>query len=92
MMVVVQSMSLASPDRTETGSCGLGCTGGGATNWKRKVVSPTTTLPRASSLSGTWYACRLPKGTRLACAFSAARSEMPVLSATRPVMPSRKFR
>ncbi len=54
MIVVGQSMSPAMPDFTETGSCGLGCTGGGATNWKRNVVSPTTTLPRDSSLSGIW--------------------------------------
>ena len=54
MMVVVQSMSLASPAFTETGSCGFGWTGGGATNWKRNVVSQTTTLPRASSLKFTW--------------------------------------
>ena len=30
---------------------GFGWMGGGATNWKRNVVSPTTTFPRASSVS-----------------------------------------
>ena len=49
MIVVVQSMT--SPAFTETGSWGRGWMGGGATNWKRKVVSPTTTEGSISSSS-----------------------------------------
>ena len=54
MIVRLQSIWLARPPLTESGSCGRGCTGGGATNWKRNVVSPMTTLPRASSVSRIW--------------------------------------
>ena len=54
MMVRFQSIWLARPPLTESGSCGRGCTGGGATNWKRNVVSPMTILPRASSVRRTW--------------------------------------
>ena len=53
-MIIVKFQSTLFPDFTERGSWGRGCTGGGATNWKRNVVSPTTTLPRASSVSLTW--------------------------------------
>ena len=38
MIVSVQSIWRARPPFTESGSCGRGCTGGGATNWKRNVV------------------------------------------------------
>ena len=82
IIVVFQSMPCA-PRSTATGSCGFGCTGGGATNWKRNVTSPTTTLPRESSVNRTWYA---PCGERRACPRSTARSEIPVGSATRPVI------
>ncbi len=50
MIVVFQSIALA-PRRTATGNCGFGCTGGGATNWNKNVVSAITTLPRESSVS-----------------------------------------
>ncbi len=88
MIVRFQSIWLATPPLTDSGSCGRGCTGGGATNWKRNVVSPMTTLPRASSVSRIWYA----GPTRFACPLRATRSVMPVASATRPVIPSRKLR
>ncbi|MCW5831606.1 MAG: hypothetical protein KIS78_04030 [Labilithrix sp.] len=54
MIVSDQSIWLAMPPFTASGSCGRGWTGGGATNWKRKVVSPMTTFPRASSVSFIW--------------------------------------
>ncbi len=54
MIVIDQSILSDMPDFTLAGSCGFGCTGGGATNWKRNVVSPTTIFPRESSVSLTW--------------------------------------
>ena len=44
----IQSRFCISDERTDGGSCGRGCTGGGVTNWNSTVTSPMTTLPRDS--------------------------------------------
>ena len=44
-----RSISAVTRRRTESGSCGRGCGGGGRSSWNSTVVSPTVTLPRARS-------------------------------------------
>ena len=43
----------ANVPRTDAGSIGLGWRGGSVTNWNRIVRSPSESLPRAFSPSGT---------------------------------------
>ena len=60
----IQSRFCISDERTDGGSCGRGCTGGGVTNWKSTVTSPMTTLPRDRSGSSRCHSspffCALP--------------------------------
>ena len=98
MIVRLQSIWLATPPLTESGSCGRGCTGGGATNWKRNVISPMTIFPRASSVRPVRKAkgkvCK-PSSGRPSCArpsepkaiVAFLRGDHQVLARARPAPP-----
>ena len=52
MVVKNQSTPVSADPRTEAGSCGRGCGGGGVTNWNRIVMSASEIFPRERSSSG----------------------------------------
>ena len=86
--MMVNAQSTFRPFLIERGSCGRSGAGGLTTNWKRKVVSPTTIFPRALSSSLIRWASRSSAcGVR-----SAASSLMPESVATLPDIASVKRR
>ena len=55
MVVKNQSTPVSAEPRTDAGSCGRGCGGGGVTNWNRIVMSASVIFPRARSSSGSTH-------------------------------------
>src|SRR5215831_15467405 len=53
IVVKNQSTSEVIDPRTDAGSCGRGCGGGGVTNWNRIVMSASEIFPRDRSSSGS---------------------------------------
>jgi hypothetical protein len=74
--------------RTTFGSSGLGASGGGLTNWKRRVTSPSETLPLVASVIGRTQF--LPSFFAMPCSRSARKSKSPWASRTLPSIASLK--
>src|SRR4051795_9884144 len=84
-----QSGVAADEPRTEGGNWGLGWGGGGVTNWKRIVMSPTVILPRersSRSITQLW-----PWRLILPACLSWAREMISLPTAIRASMASAKW-
>ena len=77
-----------SEPRTSAGSSMRAGSGGGLTNWKSSVTSPSDTLPRADWSSGSTQT--LPRRCTRPLLFRPAKSKSPERFATRPFIRSVK--